>query len=93
MESRYLTGSYPNLPSDLGNRLLDCNHKLSEYEEPYQALKYAQYFSYDTVVMEMKDMMQVRSTTPRKGSIIECRDHRGKKYREINLNSETNKTF
>lgn len=80
MENRYVMGSYPTLPSNLGNRLLDCSHKLSEYEEPYQALKYAQYFSYNTVVMEMKDMMQVKSATPRKSSIIECRNHRGKKH-------------
>lgn len=44
------------MPRDLGNRLLDIV-KLDDYQEPYQALKYAPYYSYSTVVMEMKDMM------------------------------------
>lgn len=46
----------PTLPRDLGNRFLDIV-KLDDYQEPYQALKYAPYYSYSTVVMEMKDMM------------------------------------
>ncbi|KYM82259.1 Discoidin domain-containing receptor 2, partial [Atta colombica] len=50
----YAGGSLPTLP--LGNRLLDIV-KLDDYQEPYQALKYAPYYSYSTVVMEMKDMM------------------------------------
>lgn len=53
---RYAGGSLPTLPRDLGNRLLDIV-KLDDYQEPYQALKYAPYYSYSTVVMEMKDMM------------------------------------
>lgn len=31
--------------------------KGDEYQEPYQALKYAPYYSYSTVVMEMKDAL------------------------------------
>lgn len=54
--NRYAGNSLPTLPRDLGNRLLDIV-KLDEYQEPYQALKYAPYSSYSTVVMEMKDMM------------------------------------
>lgn len=53
---RYAGGTLPTLPRDLGNRLLDIV-KLDDYQEPYQALKYAPYYSYSTVVMEMKDMM------------------------------------
>ncbi|XP_046466672.1 discoidin domain-containing receptor 2 isoform X1 [Neodiprion pinetum] len=53
---RYAGGSLPTLPRDLGNRLLDIV-KLDDYQEPYRALKYAPYYSYSTVVMEMKDMM------------------------------------
>ncbi|KAF7391441.1 hypothetical protein HZH68_010984 [Vespula germanica] len=55
-QERYAGGSLPTLPRDLGNRLLDIA-KLDDYQEPYQALKYAPYYSYSTVVMEMKDMM------------------------------------
>ncbi|XP_015177984.1 PREDICTED: epithelial discoidin domain-containing receptor 1-like [Polistes dominula] len=55
-DERYAGGSLPTLPRDLGNRLLDIA-KLDDYQEPYQALKYAPYYSYSTVVMEMKDMM------------------------------------
>ncbi|KAL6261704.1 hypothetical protein P5V15_006793 [Pogonomyrmex californicus] len=55
-DERYAGGSLPTLPRDLGNRLLDIV-KLDDYQEPYQALKYAPYYSYSTVVMEMKDMM------------------------------------
>lgn len=55
-QRRYAGGSLPTLPRDLGNRLLDIV-KLDDYQEPYQALKYAPYYSYSTVVMEMKDMM------------------------------------
>jgi hypothetical protein len=56
LSPRYAGGSLPTLPRDLGNRLLDIV-KLDDYQEPYQALKYAPYYSYSTVVMEMKDMM------------------------------------
>lgn len=31
--------------------------KLDDYQEPYQALKYAPYYSYSTVVMEMRDFL------------------------------------
>lgn len=31
--------------------------KADDYQEPYQALKYAPYYSYSTVVMEMKDAL------------------------------------
>ena len=37
--------------------------KLDDYQEPYQALKYAPYYSYSTVVMEMKDMLNKCSAT------------------------------
>uniref|UniRef100_A0ABD2WI91 Protein kinase domain-containing protein n=1 Tax=Trichogramma kaykai TaxID=54128 RepID=A0ABD2WI91_9HYME len=53
-DERYAGGSLPTLPRELGNRLLDIV-KLDDYQEPYQALKYAPYYSYSTVVMEMKD--------------------------------------
>ncbi|XP_051161708.1 discoidin domain-containing receptor tyrosine kinase B-like [Leptopilina boulardi] len=55
-DEKYAGGSLPTLPRDLGNRLLDIV-KLDDYQEPYQALKYAPYYSYSTVVMEMKDMI------------------------------------
>lgn len=32
--------------------------KSDEYQEPYQALKYAPYFSYSTVLLEMKDFVK-----------------------------------
>lgn len=53
---RYAGASLPTLPRDLGNRQLDIG-KLDDYQEPYQALKFAPYYSYSTVVMEMQDMM------------------------------------
>jgi discoidin domain receptor family protein 2 len=37
--------------------------KLDDYQEPYQALKYAPYYSYSTVVMEMRDMLNKCSAT------------------------------
>lgn len=45
--------------STLVSSCLDNNAdlRLDEYQEPYQALKYAPYYSYSAVVMEMKDMM------------------------------------
>lgn len=49
-------GTTSTLPRELDNRLLDLV-KLDEYQEPYQALKYAPYYSYSTIIMEMKDMM------------------------------------
>ncbi|XP_078041693.1 discoidin domain-containing receptor 2 [Augochlora pura] len=61
-DERYAGGSLPTLPRDLGNRLLDIV-KLDDYQEPYQALKYAPYYSYSTVVMEMKDMMLNNKST------------------------------
>ncbi|XP_043286407.1 epithelial discoidin domain-containing receptor 1-like [Venturia canescens] len=56
-DERYAGGSLPTLPRDSGNRLLDIVNKLDDYQEPYQALKCAPYYSYSTVVMEMKDVM------------------------------------
>lgn len=35
--------------------------KGDEYQEPYQALKYAPYYSYSTVVMEMRDSLDKQS--------------------------------
>ncbi|XP_076649969.1 discoidin domain-containing receptor 2 [Halictus rubicundus] len=61
-DERYAGGSLPTLPRDLGNRLLDIV-KLDDYQEPYQALKYAPYYSYSTVVMEMQDMMLNNKST------------------------------
>ncbi|KAK0084447.1 hypothetical protein PV325_001197 [Microctonus aethiopoides] len=56
-EGRYAGPALPpTLPRELDNRLLDIV-KLDEYQEPYQALKYAPYYSYSTIIMEMKDMM------------------------------------
>lgn len=31
--------------------------KLDDYQEPYQALKFAPYYSYSSVVMEMRDLL------------------------------------
>lgn len=42
--------------------------KLDDYQEPYQALKYAPYYSYSTVVMEMRDMLNKGS--PHHGGTI-----------------------
>ena len=38
--------------------------KLDDYQEPYQALKYAPYYSYSTVVMELGDQLSKSTTTP-----------------------------
>ncbi|KAL0280488.1 UNVERIFIED_CONTAM: hypothetical protein PYX00_001761 [Menopon gallinae] len=48
----------PPPPSD-HNMLL----KLDDYQEPYQALKYAPYYSYSTVVMEMRDILNKGSVS------------------------------
>lgn len=40
-------------PSHLMNRLI----KIDDYQEPYQALRYAPYYSYSSVVMEMRDTL------------------------------------
>ncbi|KAI5640330.1 protein tyrosine kinase domain-containing protein [Phthorimaea operculella] len=42
------------------NKSLDCglDVKSDEYQEPYQALKCAPYFSYSTVLLEMKDFVK-----------------------------------
>lgn len=37
----------------LVNRLI----KIDDYQEPYQALRYAPYYSYSSVVMEMRDTL------------------------------------
>ncbi|KAL1117264.1 hypothetical protein AAG570_004590, partial [Ranatra chinensis] len=47
-------GTYKTPPPDTA-LLMDV--KLDEYQEPYQALKYAPYYSYSTVVMEMRDSL------------------------------------
>jgi len=39
--------------------------RADDYQEPYQALKYAPYYSYSPVVMEMKDM--IRGSAPHSG--------------------------
>lgn len=38
--------------------------KTDEYQEPYQALKYAPYYSYSTVVMEMRDTLDKQAPHP-----------------------------
>lgn len=53
---RYPTGTVPPLAHEFDNRNVDIV-KLDDYQEPYQALKYAPYYSYSTIIMEMKDMM------------------------------------
>lgn len=48
----------PHLDRDsmrMRDRLVDI--KMDDYQEPYQALRYAPYYSYSTVVMEMQDML------------------------------------
>ncbi|CAG5039229.1 unnamed protein product [Parnassius apollo] len=44
--------------------IIDCalDVKSDEYQEPYQALKCAPYFSYSTVLLEMKDFVKDSST-------------------------------
>jgi discoidin domain receptor family protein 2 len=53
--------------TDKSSSMLLMDHvidiKLDDYQEPYQALKYAPYYSYSTVVMEMKDMLNKCSAT------------------------------
>lgn len=39
-----------------------------DYQEPYQTLKYAPYYSYSPVVMEMKDM--IRGSAPHSGQCL-----------------------
>lgn len=94
--SRYAGGSLPTLPRDLGNRLLDIV-KLDDYQEPYQALKYAPYYSYSTVVMEMKDMMLNNKGTNinHSGTVFEhtrervvLREHEGEKRGRGSLRGE-----
>lgn len=46
--------------------LLDV--KSDDYQEPYQALKYAPYFSYSTVVLEMKDIVKESNSALSDGS-------------------------
>lgn len=45
-------------PSHLVNRLI----KVDDYQEPYQALRYAPYYSYSSVVMEMRDNLNKSAT-------------------------------
>lgn len=44
--------------------IIDCalDVKSDEYQEPYQALKCAPYFSYSTVLLEMKDFVKDSNT-------------------------------
>lgn len=42
----------------------------SEYQEPYQALRYAPYYSYSPVVMEMQDMMSAKCLPTHSGMYI-----------------------
>ena len=46
--------------SSIDNKMvIDCpDVKSDEYQEPYQALKCAPYFSYSTVLLEMKDFVK-----------------------------------
>ncbi|GLH05407.1 Tyrosine-protein kinase transmembrane receptor Ror [Gryllus bimaculatus] len=53
----------PPPPADLLlEHMLDV--KLDDYQEPYQALKYAPYYSYSAVVMEMRDALSKGSAVP-----------------------------
>lgn len=47
------TGTRSTLP--VADRYTE--NKMDDYQEPYQALRYAPYYSYSSVVMEMQDMM------------------------------------
>lgn len=42
------------------SKIVECplDVKSDEYQEPYQALKCAPYFSYGTVLLEMKDFVK-----------------------------------
>ncbi|XP_034232480.1 discoidin domain-containing receptor 2-like isoform X2 [Thrips palmi] len=51
----------PSLGGDMDHLL---EGKLDDYQEPYQALKYAPYYSYSTVVMELGDQLSKSATTP-----------------------------
>ncbi|KAE8743335.1 hypothetical protein FOCC_FOCC011074 [Frankliniella occidentalis] len=58
----------PPPPGGLGG---DMDHllegKLDDYQEPYQALKYAPYYSYSTVVMELGDQLTSKSASTPSG--------------------------
>lgn len=41
--------------------------RASDYQEPYQALRYAPYYSYSSVVMEMQDMMSTKCLPTQSG--------------------------
>lgn len=41
--------------------------RASDYQEPYQALRYAPYYSYSSVVMEMQDMMSAKCLPTQSG--------------------------
>lgn len=47
------TGTRSTLP--VADRYTE--NKMDDYQEPYHALRYAPYYSYSSVVMEMQDMM------------------------------------
>nr|CAD7425483.1 unnamed protein product [Timema monikensis] len=60
MASTTMTTLPPPPPGDKSAMLLmdhGVDIKLDDYQEPYQALKYAPYYSYSTVIMEMRDML------------------------------------
>nr|CAD7446556.1 unnamed protein product [Timema bartmani] len=60
MASTTMTTLPPPPPGDKSTMLLmdhGIDIKLDDYQEPYQALKYAPYYSYSTVIMEMRDML------------------------------------
>lgn len=57
--SRCGTSSHVStLPVNKLNNETGLDIKSDEYQEPYQALKYAPYFSYSTVLLEMKDFVK-----------------------------------
>lgn len=57
--SRCGTSSHMStLPVNKLNNDQGLEIKSDEYQEPYQALKYAPYFSYSTVLLEMKDFVK-----------------------------------
>nr|CAD7257065.1 unnamed protein product [Timema shepardi] len=61
MASTTMTTLPPPPPPGDKSAMLLMDHgvdiKLDDYQEPYQALKYAPYYSYSTVIMEMRDML------------------------------------
>lgn len=52
-----------------GDTTLLMGVKIDDYQEPYQALKYAPYYSYSTVVMEMRDSLNKKTVPSHSGDL------------------------